>query len=372
MKQIQMARVIKIGGFDHLSSVLVGGSYPVAVQTMWKDHLDKTLLNGESGKKIEQRIDTLQKMGCSLLRFAVPDLETAEVLGELARRVTMPLVADIHFDYKIALRCMDFPLAKIRINPGNIGSLDKVKAVVSKAAEKGIPIRIGINAGSLPIELRNAVDNHTMSRAEALVATAERELEVFDSLGFTNVLLSMKASSIYETLEANRLIAKKTDVPLHLGVTEAGPLIPGIVRSAVALHTLLKEGIGSTIRVSLSDTMENEVIAGREIVSAVADSSGQGNKGQGVIIVSCPRCGRNSFDTHEFTNRWRERLYMLKKDITVAVMGCVVNGPGEARHADIGITGAGDKVLIFRQGKIVRTVSASDADSAFGEELDKV
>lgn len=367
-----MVRLVKIGGFDHLSSVLVGGSYPVAVQTMWKDRLDHESLKGESGSKIEQRIDKLRQLGCSLLRFAVPDLSAAETLGELAKRVTMPLVADIHFDYKIALRCLDFSIAKIRINPGNIGTLDKIKAVVSKAGEKDVPIRIGINAGSLPSDLRKAVDEHRMSRAEALVATAERELEVFESLNFKNVLLSMKASSIYDTVEANRLIAKKTDVPLHLGVTEAGPLIPGIVRNSIALHTLLSEGIGSTIRVSLSDTMENEVLTGREIVSAVADSSGRGTKGQGVIIVSCPRCGRNSFDTHAFTERWRDTLYMMKKDITVAIMGCAVNGPGEARHADIGITGAGDKVLIFRHGKIVRTVEVSEADQAFNEELEKL
>ncbi|AEJ19642.1 flavodoxin-dependent (E)-4-hydroxy-3-methylbut-2-enyl-diphosphate synthase [Gracilinema caldarium] len=372
MKQNQMVRVVKIGGFDHLSSVLVGGAYPVAVQTMWKDRLDETSLQGESGKHIETRIDKLQKLGCSLLRFAVPDLAAADVLGELAKRVTMPLVADIHFDYKIALRCLDFPIAKIRINPGNIGSLDKVKAVAAKAAEKGVPIRIGINAGSLPADLRKAVDEQQMTRAEALVSTAERELEIFETLNFKNVLLSMKASSIYDTLEANRLIAKRTDVPLHLGVTEAGPLIPGIVRNSIALHTLLAEGIGATIRVSLSDTMENEVIAGREIVSAVADSSGKGVNGQGVIIVSCPRCGRNSFDTHAFTERWRDTLYMMKKDITVAIMGCAVNGPGEARHADIGITGAGNKVLIFRHGNIVRTVAVTEADQAFKEELEKL
>lgn len=372
MKQAQKIRVVKIGGFDHLSSVLVGGSYPVAIQTMWKDPLAEESLKGESGKQIENRINTLQKLGCSLLRFAVPDMSAAIVLGELAKRVTMPLVADIHFDYKIALRCLDFPIAKVRINPGNIGSVEKVKAVVTRAAEKGVPIRIGINAGSLPADLRKSVEEKRMSRAEALVATAERELEIFEKFNFKNVLLSMKASSIYDTLEANRLIAQKTDVPLHLGVTEAGPLIPGIVRNSIALHTLLAEGIGSTIRVSLSDTMENEVLAGREILSAVADSKGDETKDKGVIIVSCPRCGRNGFDTHAFTERWKETLYMTQKNITVAIMGCAVNGPGEARHADIGITGAGDKVLIFRHGKIVRTVEASEADQAFREELEKL
>lgn len=370
--QYKTPRVIKIGGFQHVSSVLVGGTYPVAIQTMWKDPLDKQSLEGNSGLAIENRIEKLSALGCSLLRFAVPNIESAEILGALAHRVSMPLVADIHFDYKIALRCMDFPIAKIRINPGNIGAFDKVRAVVNKAADTGIPIRIGINAGSLPQDLRKLVDDNKMSRAEALVQVALRELEIFDKLHFSNVLLSMKASSIYDTLEANRLIAQKTDVPLHLGVTEAGPLIPGIVRNAVALHSLLLEGIGSTIRVSLSDTMEHEVLTGREIINAVSDSAGKPTAGRGAIIVSCPRCGRNSFDTHAFTERWKERLYTLQKDVTVAIMGCAVNGPGEARHADIGITGAGNKVLIFRHGQVVRTVDLSDADEAFQEELNKL
>lgn len=369
---VPRTRIIKIGGFDHVESVLVGGAYPVVVQTMWKDRLERADLEGASGQAIVSRIEKLRNLGCGILRFAVPNLEAAEILGELARRVIMPLVADIHFDYKIALRCLDFPIAKIRINPGNIGTLDKVKAVASKAGEKGIPLRIGINAGSLPQDLRIRVEKKTLSRSEALVQAAERELEIFESLHFRNVLLSMKASSIADTIQANRLLASKTDVPLHLGVTEAGPLIPGIVRNAVALHALLSEGIGSTIRVSLSDTMENEVLAGREILGAVSDSTGKGREGQGIILVSCPRCGRNSFDTHEFTERWRDTLYTLKKDVTIAVMGCPVNGPGEAKHADLGITGAGDRVLIFRHGTIVRTVDRDQADEAFRQELEKL
>jgi len=371
MSKTITTQVIRIGGFDHLDSVLIGGSYPVSIQTMWKDRLDPADLAG-GGQAIVKRIERLGALGCRILRFAVPDLGAAETLGELARRVTMPLVADIHFDYRIALRCLDFPLAKIRINPGNIGSPDRVRVVCDKASEKNIPIRIGVNAGSLPQDLRIAVDGGTISRAEALVAAAERELAVFDRLGFKNVLLSMKASSIADTLAANRILAARSDVPLHLGVTEAGPLIPGIVRNAVALHTLLIEGIGATLRVSLSDTMENEVLAGREILGAVADSTKSDGQGRGVNIVSCPRCGRNSFDTHAFTERWQTILYSLKKDVTVAVMGCPVNGPGEARHADLGITGAGEKVLIFRHGTIVRTIDAADADAAFREELDKL
>ncbi|GAB1484432.1 (E)-4-hydroxy-3-methylbut-2-enyl-diphosphate synthase [Treponema sp.] len=372
MEKKIISKPVKIGGFDHIDSLLLGSSYPVAIQTMWKDRLEKENLEGESGILIVQRIKKLQALGCSLLRFAVPDLASADVLGELSRRVSMPLVADIHFDHEIALRCLDYPIAKIRINPGNIGSRERVEKVVSKAAAKGIPIRIGVNAGSLPQDLKLAVEEKKTSRAQALVETAERELAVFDELGFTAVLVSMKASSIQDTLAANRLFASQHAVPLHLGVTEAGPLIPGIVRSAVALHALISEGIGATLRVSLSDSMENEVIAGREILGAVADTSGKGASGRGVVIVSCPRCGRNGFDTHAFAERWRDELYTLKKDLSIAIMGCAVNGPGEARHADLGITGAGNKVLIFNHGKIVRTVNPDEADAAFREELNKL
>jgi (E)-4-hydroxy-3-methylbut-2-enyl-diphosphate synthase len=311
-------------------------------------------------------------MGCALLRFAVPDLESAEIVGNLADRVAMPLSADIHFDYKIALRCMDFPIAKIRINPGNIGSRSRVEKVLSRAAAKGIPLRIGVNGGSLPGDLREPVETGALDRAEALVTAAERELAIFRDFGFDNVVVSMKASSPAETVRANRFFAERSDVPLHIGVTEAGPLVAGVVRNAVALHTLLAEGIGGTIRVSLSDTMENEVIAGREILGLVAETTGRGGEGRGVTIISCPRCGRNDFDTHGFTERWMERLYSLKKNCTIAVMGCAVNGPQEAKHADLGITGAGGKALIFRRGRVTRIVAIDGADAAFEEELGRL
>jgi (E)-4-hydroxy-3-methylbut-2-enyl-diphosphate synthase len=373
------SKVVKIGGFDHVEPVLIGGSNPVVIQTMWKDRLSSADLEGSAGEAVVERIAALKRMGCALLRFAVPDLEAAGVLGNLAQRVSMPLVADIHFDYKIALRCLDFPIAKIRINPGNIGSRERVEAVLSKAASKNRPIRIGVNAGSLPLDIRDKVDSGDLSQAEALVEAAERELAIFREFDFQNVLVSMKASSVADTIRANRLLAERTGAPLHIGVTEAGPLIAGVVRNTAALTVLLSEGIGDTIRVSLSDTMEREVIAGREILAAAAEMSetaagragAQGGTppGQGVKIVSCPRCGRNSFDTHGFTERWQPALYAMDKNITVAVMGCAVNGPGEARHADLGITGAGNKVLLFRHGKVIRTIDAAAADSAFREEL---
>jgi len=363
-------RTVRIGGFAHVNAVDVGGDSPVVVQTMWKDRLRERDL-----EETARRIAALGDMGCRVLRFAVPDLNAAEILGRLAQTVSMPLVADVHFDHKIALRCMDFPVAKIRVNPGNIGDMKKVRAVLEKAADKGVPIRVGVNAGSLPRDVAEKVERG-MSRALALVETAERELAVFDEFGFADVLVSMKASGIADTVSANRIFAERNDAPLHVGVTEAGPPIVGAVRSGAALASLLAEGVGDTVRVSLSDSAENEIIAAREICNAAAELAGVSGgptdrllRG-GVKVISCPRCGRHGFDTHGFTSRWLARLYALDADLTVAVMGCEVNGPGEARHADIGITGAGNRVLIFRRGRAVLAVSAGEADAAFADALE--
>ncbi|MCL2180828.1 MAG: flavodoxin-dependent (E)-4-hydroxy-3-methylbut-2-enyl-diphosphate synthase [Treponema sp.] len=360
-----MSRIVKIGGFSHVDCVQIGGDLPIVIQTMWKDRLSFSNIDEAAAQ-----IASLKSLGCDLLRFAVPDIQNAEVLGHLAQMVSMPLAADIHFDYKIALRCLDFPIAKIRINPGNIGSKDKVEAVLGKAASGGIPIRIGVNAGSLPQDLRLKVEEG-MAPSAALVEAAEREISLFKEFNFDNFLVSMKASTIADTIIANRLLSGRCDAPLHAGVTEAGPLTAGVVRNTAALVTLLAEGIGDTIRVSLSDTMENEIIAAREIVMAASELGCKRRKG-GVRIVSCPRCGRHGFDTHGFTERWMRRLYAMDKNITAAIMGCEVNGPVEAKHADIGITGAGDKILIFKHGKVIRTITPDQADKIFEEELMKL
>ncbi|MDR2048507.1 MAG: flavodoxin-dependent (E)-4-hydroxy-3-methylbut-2-enyl-diphosphate synthase [Treponema sp.] len=354
-----------------IRKLCVGGNNPVAVQTMWKARLLPEDLEGEGGKAVLRRIEALSALGCDLIRFAVPDMEAAETLGRLASGVSTPLCADIHFDYRIALRCLDFPIAKLRINPGTIGTKSRTEAVLSKAAAKKVPIRIGVNAGSLPLAVRKRFEAGTTGRAEALVETALEEIAVFEEFGFRDFVVSMKASGIADTIKANRLFRRQSAAPLHIGVTEAGPLVAGTVRNAAALLPLLAEGIGDTLRVSLSDTMENEVIAAREILSAAAEA-GCGRARRGVQIISCPLCGRNGFDTHAFTERWTRRLYALKKPLSIAVMGCAVNGPGEAKHADLGITGAGNKVLIFRHGKVLRTIDANDADKAFEEELLKL
>ena len=361
----------------------------MVIQTMWKDRLFLDSIQGEKGMALIRRIESLKTMGCKLLRFAVPSMEDAGVLGELAARISFPVCADIHFDYKIALRCLDFPIAKIRINPGNIGSKDKVRQVLEKAAEKGIPIRIGVNAGSLPADYRNS-SRKGISVAELLVEAAMRELAIFDEFRFKHFLVSMKASSVAETIQANKLFRNRSDVPLHIGVTEAGPLVSGTVRNTAALLSLLAEGIGDTIRVSLSDTVENEVIAGREILNAAREMTvvnrdtaesaqnttvNSGRFGRGVTIISCPRCGRSGFDTIAFTERWKSRLYSIDKNCIIGIMGCAVNGPEEAKNADLGITGAGNSIIIFKKGKIIKTLrSANDYEigRAFEEELGKL
>ena len=333
---------------------------------MWKDGITDVTEGSEKLQEILREINNLKSIGCDIIRFAVPDMESARSLCIIQSHTDVPLVADIHFDYKLALECLKGTVPVIRINPGNIGAEDRVKAVVDACKEKGAAIRIGVNTGSLPKDLEELVENGTISRAKALADTALREAAVFEKFGFTNYVVSMKASSVEETIEANEEFAKVSDVPLHIGVTEAGPLITGIVKSTMAFTHLLKEGIGSTIRVSLSSAPENEVITGREILHECGLRKG------GVTIVSCPRCGRLGFDVHSFVSRWQNRLLSMDKKITVAVMGCVVNGPGEGKHADLGIAGGKDKCIIFKKGKIVRTIDTKDADNVFGEELNSL
>ncbi len=339
-----------------LGNVIVGGGHRPSVQTMWKEALSKNSLD-----TLPERIKKLENLGCDILRFSAPDMEQAGLLGRLSGMVSIPLVADIHFDWRIALKCLDYPIAKIRVNPGNLGEAWKLKEVAAKAADKAVPIRIGVNSGSIPKDLQNHQD-----RAEALVIAAEREVEALDALKFSNVIVSMKASGVEETIKANRLFSSRHNIPLHIGVTEAGPIVQGCVRSTVAMYALLTEDIGDTLRVSLSGSMEDEIAAGLEILALAK------GKRERADIVSCPRCGRASFDTHAFTGRWKDRIYSIKKPLTIAIMGCVVNGPGEARHSDLGITGGGDKIIIFKNGKIVRICKPEEADTVFGEELAKL
>ncbi|MBQ9238655.1 MAG: (E)-4-hydroxy-3-methylbut-2-enyl-diphosphate synthase [Treponema sp.] len=363
MSDSKTTRAVTVGGRGKTKRITLGGGAPVVIQTMWKEGIAH-LADDDAGRaRLVERIAALEHIGCGVLRFAVPDKESARSLAAIAADCTMPLVADIHFDYRLALACLAGPVAAIRINPGNIGRVENVKAVVAACRDAGAAIRIGVNSGSLPRDIAAAVRDGTMSRAAALAAAAAREAAILDALNFSAVVVSMKSSSVQETIAANELFAQQSDIPLHIGVTEAGPLIGGVVKSTIALTALLRKDIGATVRVSLSSAPEHEVIAAREILRETGKRTG------GVTIVSCPRCGREGFDVHAFVARWQQELLALEKDITVAVMGCAVNGPGEGRHADVGITGAGGKAIIFKRGEIVQTVDEKDADKVFRDVL---
>ncbi len=364
MKQLyKTTKKVFIGGNGNTERLSIGGDSPVTIQTMWKESIVGVKNDPEKISEIVKKINSLKLLGCDIIRFAVPDMESAESFIEICRASTMPLVADIHFDYRLALKCLEGPVGAIRINPGNIGARDRVEAVVNACRDNGVAIRIGVNSGSLPHDLADKVASGQMSRALALSETAARESAVFDELNFDQFVVSMKASSVQETIDANEDFASRFEIPLHVGVTEAGPLITGVVKSTLAFSHLLSEGIGNTIRVSLSSSPENEVITGLEILRECGKRQG------GVKLVSCPRCGRLGFDVHAFMDRWQNKLLSMKKDITVAVMGCVVNGPGEGKHADLGIAGAGGKAVLFKKGVIVATVDEKDADAAFEKEL---
>ena len=262
----KIPRTVSVGGLGKTKRIEIGGNAPVSIQTMWKEGIVSVLNDRNALDSILYRINELSQIGCDLIRFAVPDMDSAKALCLIAENTSMPLVADIHFDYKLALECLKGNVAKIRINPGNIGSKENVIKVVNACKEKGAAIRIGVNSGSLPHDILEQVNNKQITRAEGLALTAAREAEIFNELNFDSVVVSMKASSVEETILANESFASKFDLPLHIGVTEAGPLISGVVKSTIAFTHLLNENIGSTIRVSLSDSPMNEVITGREIL----------------------------------------------------------------------------------------------------------
>ncbi len=342
-------------------SVLIGGGAPVSIQTMWDKpvhQVDDLLIS---------TLESFQKKGCDLIRFALPSLNDVDVLSRIIPRISMPLVGDIHFDYKIALKAIERGFPKIRINPGNIGEDWKVKEVIKAASDHGTAIRIGANEGSLSEEQKKiARDDSPEERARALVAAAEANLELFEQAGFKDIVISLKSSDIHVTYHSNKLFRTHHSYPLHLGITEAGPLIPAIVKSTIGLADLLKEGIGETVRISISDNPEYEILAAGELLQNLGLRKGR------IRIISCPKCGRSSFDTHAFLESVKEELYTLPLDVSVAVMGCSVNGPGEASHADLGITGHGKQIQIFRHGKIIRREEPCSAKDAFLEELHRL
>ena len=326
-----MTRQILVGGIP------IGGGAPVVIQSML--NTKTTDVEGSLGQ-----IRALASAGCQIARLAVPNMEAARGFAEIAKESPLPLVADIHFDYKLAIAAAEGGAAKIRINPGNIGGEDRVKAVVEVCKEKHIPIRIGVNGGSLDKKLLEKYGHPT---AEALVESAFQHLELLEKQGFYDTCVSMKSSTVPTMVAAARLFRSKCDYPIHIGVTETGPVKQGLIKSAMGIGALLLEGIGDTIRVSLTDDPVEEVYAAKDILKAA------GLRKEGVNIVSCPTCGRTRIDLIGLVNQVDAALKDCQKPITVAVMGCVVNGPGEAREADIGIAGGDGWGMIFEKGEQV-------------------
>jgi (E)-4-hydroxy-3-methylbut-2-enyl-diphosphate synthase len=290
-------------------------------------------------------------------------MEAAEALGDIVKEINIPLVADIHFDYRLALRAIRNGAQKLRINPGNIGSRDKVKAVVEAAKDRGIPIRIGVNSGSLQ---KDILQKYGQVCPEALVESALRHVEILDELNFGDIVISVKSSDVLETIESYRLLSERTDYPLHIGVTESGTVKRGTIKSSVGIGALLAMGIGDTLRVSLTGDPVEEVVVGKEILKSLGLLEG------GIEFISCPTCGRTQIDLVKIANEVEERLGNLNKNIKVAIMGCAVNGPGEARRADIGIAGGRGEGLIFKKGEIIKKVKQEDLVEELIKEIEKL
>ena len=329
----------------NIGSVAIGGKHPISIQSM-------TNTDTHDLESTYRQIKALSDAGCDIVRLALPDIESAKTISELKKRgVEIPLVADIHFDYKIALAALEAGVDKIRINPGNIGSRDKTEAVVKACRERQVPIRIGVNSGSVE---KSVLEKHGGPVAAALVESALNHAKILEELDFHNVAISVKASNVSTMIEANRLLAKLSDYPIHLGVTEAGARTSAIVKSSVGIGSLLSEGIGDTIRVSLTDDPVEEISAAREILRALDLT-----ENRGMDIVSCPTCARTRISLINLLSEFEERVKaegLLTLDIKVALMGCAVNGPGEAREADLGIAGGIGEGLLFKKGEIVRKI----------------
>ena len=342
----------------NVGAVKIGGSAPISIQSM-------TNTDTHDVEATYRQTKALAEAGCDIVRITAPDLESVETFRELVRRgITVPLVADIHFDYKIALAATEAGVSKIRINPGNIGSRDKTEAVVRACAERGIPIRIGVNSGSLE---RSILQKYGAPTPEALAESALFHARILEDLNFENVIISVKASNVPNMLAANRILAEKTDYPLHLGVTEAGARERALVKSSIGIGALLSEGIGDTLRVSLTDNPVKEISAAKEILRAL-----ELTENRGIDIVSCPTCGRTKIDLIKILEILEIRLRregLDKLNIKLAVMGCAVNGPGEAREADIGIAGGDGEALLFKKGEIIRKIKEDRLIDELVEEI---
>ena len=346
--QRKHTRKIKVG------DIFIGGDSPITIQSM-------TNTKTSDISATVKQIIKLQDAGCDLIRVAIPDEESALAIRQIKKEIDIPLVADIHFNYRLALLAIENGADKIRINPGNIGKEEKIRQVLEKANDFNIPIRIGVNAGSLEKDL---LDKYGNPCADAMVESALRHAELCERFNFTNIIVSLKSSDVLMMIEANEKFSAQTDYPLHLGVTEAGTKDAGITKSAIGIGTLLKEGIGDTIRVSLTADPVEEIKAGINILKALK------LKRQGVTLISCPTCGRLEYNLFDIIDEFEKRTEHIKKPITVAIMGCIVNGPGEAKEADIGIAGGKKKVVLFKKGKIVKTIPEAEVVDILVEEIE--
>ncbi len=337
-----------------VGNVQVGGGAPVSVQTMTKTktaNIEATVA----------QIHRVEEAGADIVRVTVNNNSAADAIGEIVKKVNIPIVADIHFNYALALKAIEGGVAKVRINPGNIGKIDRIQKVLNAAKERGIPIRIGVNSGSLE---KDILDKYGYPTAEALYESAMRHVEIAQDNGFDDLIISVKSTSVPLMIEAYRLIAAKTDFPLHLGVTEAGRIRMGTIKSSVGIGTLLAEGIGDTIRVSLTDEPEREVEVGKDILRTL------GLAQRNVEIISCPTCGRLDVDLFSITEKIEEAVKNIKKPMTVSILGCAVNGPGEAKEADLGVAAAKGKGLLFRKGVPLRYVPEEDIVSELLKEIE--
>ena len=344
------SKEVKIG------NVWIGGSHPIAIQSM-------TNTKTEDVEATVKQILALEAAGCEIIRCAAPTMEAAQAFKEIKKQIHIPLVADIHFDYRLAIAAMESGADKVRINPGNIGSAEKIKAVVDVARERNIPLRVGVNSGSLE---KHLIEKYGGVTAEGLVESALHQAELIEDMGYDNLVISIKSSDVLMCVKAHELIADKTNYPLHVGITESGTVTSGNIKSSIGLSLILGQGIGDTVRVSLTADPVEEIASAKQILKTLGLRKG------GIEVVSCPTCGRTRIDLIGLAKQVEELVKQYPLDIKVAVMGCVVNGPGEAREADLGVAGGIGEGLIIKKGEILRKVKEEELLSELKSELDKL
>ncbi len=345
-----MTKIINIGG------VAIGGGNPIAIQSM-------TNTDTRDVEATVNQIKQLEEAGCEIVRVAVPDMEAAEAIKSIKNKINLPLVADIHFDYRLALKALSNGIDKLRINPGNIGDEQRIKEVVTLARQRKVPIRIGVNSGSLEKEF---IESYGKVTAQGLVESALKHISILEKYDFDNIVVSIKSSNVPLSIEAHKLLASKTNYPIHLGITESGTLWSGSIKSAVGIGAILAQGIGDTIRVSLTGNPVEEIKCAKEILKDLE------LRKFGIEFISCPTCGRTEIDLISIANEIEKRCSNINKNIKVAVMGCAVNGPGEAKEADIGIAGGKGYGLIFKKGEILKKVKEEYLIDTLMEEIEKI